>query len=203
MFYSFLGTEYTNNQVQDLLRSEGITHFIAYSPWHASDAEIYKHTLKNKIYKYFRENLTYNWVDVLQEITDQINDTIHSRLHRRPSEINKSNERHIYEDYYKPLINESPPEFKYQVGDKVRLSIGRHPFRRAFHQAWTEEIYTIAERINSNPPRYVLKDLHNERFKSSVYEPELQKVNQSDQTSLFRIAKLKSWIIGQKTNRNR
>ncbi len=96
----------------------------------------------------------------------------------------------IYEDYYKPLINESPPEFKYQVGDKVHLSIGRHPFRRAYHQAWTEEIYTIVERINFHPPRYILKDLHNERFKSSVYEPELQKVNQSDQTSLFRIAKV-------------
>ncbi len=58
-----------------------------------------------------------------------------------------------------------------------------------YQQSWTEEVYTIAERTNSHPPRYILKDLHNERFKSSVYNSEIQKVSQSDQT-LFRIVKV-------------
>jgi hypothetical protein len=80
------------------------------------------------------------------------------------------------------LYGEKKPntEFKFNVGDLVKISKMQRPFEKAYNQGWTEENFTIAEQIARNPPVYKIKDFGNEILDGIFYETELQKVIKKD-----------------------
>ncbi len=200
MFLLHTGKEYLNNSVQDYLKSENILHFIAYNQYHANYAERVIRTLKGRIYKYMRENLTMTYIDVLQDIVHSYNMTIHSFLHTPPALVTKQNEQQLYEKYYLPIELErekTPVVFEFQVGDKVRLSKTRHPFGKGYREQWTEEIFIVTHTIPSHPPRYQVKDMMDEPVKSSFYSQELKHVSVTEDT-LYRVEK----IIRYRTKNN-
>lgn len=157
-------------------------------------------TLKGKIYKYFRENLTYDWVSILQDVIDSYNNTIHSFLHIPPSSVTKDNEQELYEKLYLPLElkrEREPIHYTFEIGDKVRIANGRRPFKKEFEEQWSEELFEIYRRVPSHPPRYKIKDLMNEPVKGSFYTEELKKVDANEDT-LYRINK----VIRYRTKNN-
>ena len=176
------GTEFYNKNVKDLIEL-----YSTENEEKSSIVERWIRTMKEKMWKYFTDNNTYNYMDVLPELVEDYNNTVHSSTKLTPIDASKKkNEltvwRNLYPDRYK--INNLTPKFS--VGDEVRITKKKKVFEKGYTTRWTEEIFTIKEIQNTNPITYKLEDLQGEEIKGTFYEPELQKTEQQ----VFRIEKI-------------
>ena len=176
------GTEFKNKDVKDLVEL-----YSTENEEKSSIAERWIRTIKEKMWKYFTDNNTYKYIDVLPDLVEDYNNTVHSSTKLTPIEASKKkNEltvwRNLYPDRYKKY-NITP---KFSVGDEVRITKKKKVFEKGYTTRWTEEIFTIKEIRETNPITYKLEDLQGEEIKGTFYEPELQKTEQQ----IFRIEKV-------------
>lgn len=186
------GTEYTNNIVQYYLRREGVHHFVAYNPIHASYAERMIRTLKGKLYRFFTDRQTHRYIDDLADIVDGYLDTVHGTTGKRPRDISDKNAQDVYEELYLPqqLAEERKVvKYKFEIGDKVYLLMDRSTFNKGYKETYFQEIFEIIRRTPTHPPRYKLADLLKEELNGSFYEQQLAKVTYNE-NELFRIEKV-------------
>ena len=170
------GSEWTNKHLQEYLRTEEVKHLVTYSPWHAGYVERAIRTAKGKLFKYFAENRTFEWYSVLQELADSLNATEHSSTGMAPKDITVENEREVYEKIYLPVELEREKtkiRYKFNVGDKVRISVARGAFQKGYMENYSREIFVIAARLPTVPPRYRIKDWDDEIVLGSFYEAEM------------------------------
>ena len=176
------GTEFYNKDVKKLIEI-----YSTENEEKSSVVERWIRTMKEKMFKYFTENNTYNYIEALPELVEDYNNTVHSSTKLTPIDASKEkNEltvwRNLYPDRYK--TNRLNPKFS--VGDEVRISKKKKVFEKGYTTRWTEEIFTIKEIRETNPITYILEDLQGEKIKGTFYEPELQKTEQQ----VFRIEKI-------------
>ena len=176
------GREFYNKDVKDLVEL-----YSTENEEKSSIVERWIRTIKEKMWKYFTDNNTYNYMDVLPELVEDYNNTVHSSTKLTPIDASKEeNEltvwRNLYPDRFK--INELTPKFS--VGDEVRITKKKKVFEKGYTTRWTEEIFTIKEIQNTDPITYKLEDLQGEEIKGTFYEPELQKTEQQ----IYRIEKI-------------
>ena len=176
------GREFYNKDVKDL-----VEFYSTENEEKSSIVERWIRTMKEKMWKYFTDNNTYNYMGVLPELVEDYNNTVHSSTKLTPIDASKEeNEltvwRNLYPDRYK--INNLTPKFS--VGDEVRITKEKKVFEKGYTTRWTEEIFTIKEIQNTDPITYKLEDLQGEEIKGTFYEPELQKTEQQ----IYRIEKI-------------
>ena len=188
------GTEYKNAKVKALFENYSVFHFIAYGQHKANYAERVNRTLEDRLYKYFYENQTYKYIDIIDDIVFSYNNTIHSSINLPPADVTKANSYEIYEKVYLPILNKRAAQarsYSFGVGDIVRLSLQRSVFSRGYQESWTEEIFKINKKLPSHPPRYKIEDLEGEIVKGSFYNQELLKVDVEDVNDIsFKIEKI-------------
>ena len=112
--------------------------------------ERFNHTIREKIYKYFTANSTRKYIDVLDMLVDQYNNTVHSSIKMTPVEASlKKNAltvwRNLYPDFGKTLTP------KFLVGDNVRITKKTNLFEKGFTPRWTEEVLRISEIVLTIP----------------------------------------------------
>jgi len=142
--------------------------------------------MKEKMFKYFTANSTRKYIDILDELVDQYNNTIHSSIGMTPKEASKKkNETKVWRNSYeaKPAKRKSP---KFKLGDKVRITRKKGIFEKGYTTRWTEEVFTVSEVRYTDPITYKIVDYNDEEIKGSFYEQELQKTTQE----MFRIEKI-------------
>ena len=149
-------------------------------------AERFIRTLKSKIYKYMTSISKNVYIDKLDDIVDEYNNTYHTTIKMKP--INVKNNTYI--NTSKKIINKDP---KFKVGDRVRISKYKNIFAKGYMPNWIEEVFVIKKVKNTVPWTYVINDLNGEEIIESFYEKELQKTNQEE----FRIEK----VIKRKGNK--
>ena len=176
------GTEFYNKDVKKLIEI-----YSTENEEKSSIVERWIRTMKEKMWKYFTDNNTYNYMNVLPELVEDYNNTVHSSIKMTPIDASKKkNEltvwRNLYPDRFK--INKLTPKFS--VGDEVRITKKKKVFEKGYTTRWTEEIFTIKEIQNTNPIIYKLEDLEGEEIKGIFYESELQKTEQQ----IYRIEKI-------------
>ena len=181
------GREFYNKDMDDLRKLYDIELYSTENEEKSSIAERWIRTMKEKMFKYFTDNNTHNYMGALPELVEDYNNTVHSSTKFTPTEASKEeNElkvwRNLYPDRYK--INNLTPKFS--VGDEVRITKKKKVFEKGYTTRWTEEIFTIKEIRETNPITYKLEDLQGEEIKGTFYEPELQKTEQQ----VFRIEKI-------------
>ena len=156
---------------------------IAYGSVKACFVERVQRTIQDRLYKFFYEKQTYNFIDNIDELVASYNHTMHSSIRMAPAEINDKNYHQVYEKIYLPILNKNAsirPEHSFRIGDLVRISLSKDKFSRGYHQKYTEELFKIRNRIPSSPPRYKIEDLAGEHVKGSFYSQELLKFNTND-----------------------
>ena len=100
----------------------------------ASVVERWNRTMKEKIFKYFSPNNTREYIDVLDEMVKNYNETVHSTIKMTPVEASKEkNENKVW------LINlcsipKAGRDPKYSVGDKVRITKKRLRLKKDTHR---------------------------------------------------------------------
>lgn len=172
------GTEFFNRKFQNLMNKYNINHYNTYSIKKAAIAERVIRTLKSKLYKYFSLYGTYKWIDVLPQFTKEYNDSKHSKIGYKPSEVNKSNEKKILLQSYSHL--KIAGSRKFNVGDIVRISKSKHIFEKGYTPNWTTELFKIITVKITNPTTYLLEDMQGSQIKGAFYTEELQKATYSD-----------------------
>ena len=142
-------------------------------------AERFIRTLKNKIFKHMKAIPKNVYLDVLDDIVNQYNNTIHRTIKMKPIDVTDD-----YFAEYNEDSNKKVPKFK--IGDHVRISKYKNIFDKGYAPNWSEEIFFVSNIKNTVPWTYIINDLNGVKINGSFYERELQKSNQEE----FRIKKL-------------
>ena len=176
------GREFFNKDVRDL-----VYLYATENEEKSSIAERWIRTMKEKMFKYFTDNNTYNYIDALPELVEDYNNTVHSSTKLTPTDASKEeNELKVWRNLYPDRYKTSRLNPKFSVGDKVRITKKKKDFEKGYTARWTEEIFTIKEIRETNPITYKLEDLQGEEIEGTFYEPELQKTEQQ----IYRIEKI-------------
>ncbi|KAL3087404.1 hypothetical protein niasHT_029398 [Heterodera trifolii] len=164
--FSDKGTEFKNKLVKEFFEEQEIAkHEPVHSSVKASVAERAIRNVKQRLYRYFAEKQTLNWVDIVQQIVDGIN-SAPSRVHgMRPIDVNFKNAQKVWKRMYGPqaFVKKTPRFRKDDFVDQVMKAV--------------------------RPIRYKLRDERGEKFRGTFYEQELARVRKDDETS-YRIEKV-------------
>ena len=142
-------------------------------------AERFIRTLKSKIYKHTTSISKNVYIDKLDDIVDEYNNTYHTTIKMKPIDV----EDNTYINISKK-INYKDPKFK--AGDRVRILKYKNIYAKGYMPNWSEEVFVVKKVKNTVPWTYVINDLNSEEIIGSFYEKELQKTNQEE----FRIEKV-------------
>ena len=88
-------------------------------------AERFIITLKNKIYKYMTSISKNVYIDKMDDIVNEYNNTYHSTIKMKPIHVKDNTYINIDKD-----VNDKDPEFK--VGDHVRISKYKNIFAKGY-----------------------------------------------------------------------
>lgn len=185
-----MGTEFYNKNFQSLMKKLNINHYSTYSNLKASVVERVNRTLKNMMWKEFSLQGNYKWLNILPEIVNKYNTTIHSTIGVRPIDVNNKNEKKILLAYNNIKIID-PKKNKFKIGDYVRISKHRGAFTKGYTPNWSNEIFQINKVQSTYPRTYLLIDISNQEIKGGFYEFELQLVKHSDIYLVEKILKRK------------
>ena len=84
--------------------------------------ERFNRTIKEKMIKYFSANNTRKYVDVLELLVDQYNNTIHSSIKITSMEASrKKNENKVWRNLYPEFVGKTLT-LKFSIGDHVRIT---------------------------------------------------------------------------------
>ncbi|DAC81743.1 TPA_asm: integrase [Trichoplax MELD virus] len=173
------GSEFYNRVVDKMLNDCNIERYSTYNEGKAVVIERFNRTLKERMWKHFSAKNTNKYIDILQKLIEQYNNSEHSSIKMTPVEGSKIvNEIQTWHNLYGNIESLSK-KTKFKVGDRVRISkYKRKVFDKGYTPNWTEEIFVIESIQQTDPITYKLKDLNDEPIEGSFYEPELQKTKQ-------------------------
>ena len=173
------GSEFYNAYLKKWLRGNDIVMYSTHNEGKSVVAERFIRTLKIKIYKYMTSISINVYIDKLDDIVDEYNNTYHTTIKMKPADV-KDN---TYINADKEINNKDP---KFNVGDHVIISKYKNIFAKGYMPNWSEEVFVIKKVKNTAPWTYVINDLNGEEITGTFYEKELQKTNQEE----FRIEKV-------------
>ena len=116
-------SEFYNNSFKKWLRDNDIEIYSIHNKGKSVAAERFIRTLKNKIFKHMAAISKNVCFDVLNDIVNKYNKTVHRTIKMKPIDV-KDN---TYLDFTKE-VNDKDPKFK--VGDHVRISKCKNIFAK-------------------------------------------------------------------------
>jgi len=169
------GTEYYNSTFKTFLKENRINHFSTENDdIKASMAERFIRTLKSRMWRLFTYKRKKRYVEDLQHIVHSYNSTIHSTIKMAPNSVNKDNEFRLLDMMHNSPVHKTRKRFN--IGDTIRISMTRQPFKKGYDKQWTEEVFEIAQHVRTSPITYRLRDLQGDPLKGTFYAQELQRV---------------------------
>ena len=175
------GSEFYNSSFKKWLQYNGIVMYSTHNEGKSVVAERSIRTLKNKIYKYMTSISKNVYIDKLDDIVNEYNNTYHTTIKMKNIDVKGNTYINIDKD-----VNDKDPKFK--VGDHLRISKYKNIFAKGYTPNWSEEVFVIKEIKSTVPWTYLINDLV-----GTFYGKELQKPNQKG----FRIEK----VIKKKGNK--
>ena len=172
------GKEFVSAEMKRYFRESNVLKFEAKTNkvQHAAMAERANRTLKDRLYKYFSEQNTLRWIDVLQSFVDAINRSECRSTGMRPIDVTQANARDLMDRLY-PRTERTTRKAKFEEGDCVRVEKVRKLIQQKGLSTFTDQIFTVAEVLDhKDPVVYRLKDYFERPLEGYFYERELVKV---------------------------
>ena len=176
------------------------------SPHKSNYIERFIRTIKKRIFTYMYDNNTKKWYDVLEDITESLNNSYHRTIKTTPNSVNSDNAEEIWYKTFLPFPKPKKEkikknkkkrnkQFKYKIGQSVRIVRYRHKFSRSFKSQYTGEIFTISSRYwrNENTAAYQITDLLGNKIQGTFVSGELQPVYYGPDI-VYRISEIKKKI---------
>lgn len=171
------GKEFYNGNVRTMLKRYHIHLYSTFSAMKAAICERFNRTLKNHMWKQFTLRGRHKWIDLLQQLINDYNNTKHRTIRMSPNAVNTRNEKYLLYNVYNinRMRTEKETTPKFNVGDSVRMSCYKHVFSKGYTPNWTAEVFTIRKvQMFTRPITYLLKDWQDNDIEGSVYAEELQ-----------------------------
>ena len=163
--------------MHNLMKENGFTMFHTENyDVKASVAEVNIHIQKHRLWRYMDGKKTKRWVDALQPLTKSRNSIVFPGHGLRPIDVNEMNAGLVFRKLYPRLargLRRYPLKHKYEVGQKVKLSVLRNPLVHAFYGTYTQETYIIHSKLNTDPVTYRVTNEEGDVMRGTVYEAEL------------------------------
>ena len=155
------GLEFFNSAVKKVFDSYGINHFKCptKTTWKASMAERAIQTIKSRLEKYFSKTKQRIWVNVIEQIVNNYNETPHRSIGMAPLAVNDDNRDEVYKRLYP---NRSITVVcKFKAGDRVRKKLEKTIYEKGYTKKWSDEVFVIKEsRQSQGVCWYKLLDLN-------------------------------------------
>ena len=130
------GSEFYKAYFKKWLRDNDIVMYSTHNEEKSVVAERFIRTSKNKIYKYMTSISKNVYIDKLDDIVDEYNNTYHTTIKMKPADV-KDN---TYINADKEINNKDP---KFKVGDHVRILKYKSIFAKGYMPNWSEEVFVI------------------------------------------------------------
>ena len=152
------GSEFTNSQTQIFFKNDNIKWYHTFNrDIKCSICERYNRTILNKIYKNFTLNNNTVWINDLDKIVNECNNSYHRTIRMKPINASlKVNENIIRNNLYNFKITNKKPKFS--IGDKVRVSLLKNTFEKSYTSNYSQEIFIIDDIKTNSAHYYFLKD---------------------------------------------
>ena len=173
------GSEFYNKSFKDFLKTNNIEMYSTYNEGKSVVAERFIRTLKNKIFKHMTVISKNVYFDVLDDIVNKYNNTVHKTIKMKPTQVTND----FYAEYNED-VNKKDPKFK--VGDHVRISKYKIVFAKGYTPNSSEDVFVISKIKKTVPWTCVVNDLSGQKIAGRFYENELQKTSPEK----FRIKKI-------------
>ena len=111
-------------------------------------------------------SISKKYINKLEDIVNEYNITYHITIKVKP--IDAKNNAYIDSE-----VNDK--DYKFQVGDQVRVSKYKNVFAEGHTSNWYEEIFLIKKVKSTVTWAYVINDLIVEEIVGTFYEKELQR----------------------------
>ena len=142
IFVSDKGKEFDNKIFSTLMAKYRIQIFFAKGAAKNAIVERWNRTLKTRLHRYFTENKTKRWVDILEQFTKNINASFNRSIGMAPDQVTIANSQKIFKKLH-PLEPFSKI-CKLKLGDIVRKAIEGNIFSKGYTQNWSQELYTVS-----------------------------------------------------------
>ena len=187
------GKEFINSSVQNYLKENDIQFFTTFNTlFKCAIVERFNRTLKSKMFKYFTFTGKNRYIDILQDLVNSYNNTVHRTIKLKPIDVTEDDTDFIFFNIYgvsnprEYLLNKfSKPNIK--VGDKVRQKYLKTVMDKGYYPNWTDEIFTVTKSIKGKQkPMFNIESLLGDQIQERVYPEEIQKVKEN----FYRIEKI-------------
>ena len=117
------------------------------------------------------------WIDVLQTITKQYNNKVHSSTKLTPIQASlKKNEDYVYKILLDKRKKKKP---KYEIGDLVRTADLKRTFSKSDTTNWSYKLHKITEIVKDTIPSFKINNLP-ERYNESLLKKTELSLKQND-----------------------
>ena len=140
--------------------------------------ERWNRTILERLFRYLTYKYTNRYVDVVQDVVDSYNRSVHSTIKMAPADVSVDDEVEIRRRLYPAKPKKI--RYKFDIDDTVRISGTRRVFEKGYRGNWTREVFKVSARHPTDPPSYGLTDQAGEYIKGKFYAQELQKVKIGD-----------------------
>ena len=127
-------SEFYNASFKKWLQDNDIVMYSTHNEGKSVVAEHFIRTLKSKIYKYMTSISKNVYIEQLDDIVDEYNNTYHTTIKMKPIDVKDNT--YINAD---KEINYKDPKFK--VGDRIRISKYKNIFAKGYMPNWSEEVF--------------------------------------------------------------
>ena len=156
-------SEFSNRSMKSWLQDNNIKIYSIHNEEKSVVTERFIRTIKDKVYKYMTLISKNMYIDKLDDIVNEYNNTYHRTIKMKPINV-KDN---TYIDFGQE-VNDNDPKFK--VGDHVRISNYKNISAKCYTPNWSEEAFVIKEIKNTVPWTYVINDVNGEEIIGTFYE---------------------------------
>ena len=175
------GREFRNKSVIDFLDKLGVHHFVSENDdIKCAVVERFNRTLKERLWRYFEKNNTRHYLRVLPRLVRSYNNSYHRSLGMAPSDVNERNQELVWQRLYGEKERGGDKRRRrnplFRVGERVRISQTRRPFKKGYLPSWTTETFIVTEVLKTTPVTYRVEDERGERVEGTFYPQELQSV---------------------------
>ena len=135
-FASDQGNEFTiaNKYLKDILVDKfKLKVYTLRGKTKSSIVERWNRTFKTRMERYFTATNSFNWVKVLQNFTNNINNTMNRSIGYAPADVDYSNVDKIRKILYPLMKNPKPCRFK--TNDIVRIAVGKDIFQKGYEKS--------------------------------------------------------------------
>lgn len=172
------GSEFRGEFLRYVTKDLGIILHTANTPIiKAPNVERFNRIVKTRMWKIFSARKSRRYTKILQQIINGCNERFSRPIQMRPSQVTYMNEEEVRQRLYGDQLYMKTVQFKYKLGDRVRIVNTQKTFQKGYHARFSKKPYVITECLPRQPPVYrVRKEDSQQSLNRIFYHEELVKI---------------------------